>query len=73
MEHRPLVVTSLTRANALGQRQVGSLAGAAPPCKGIEGAQRSAQVGQKPIVEGKAKSRPDWILHSKGSRSESWA
>jgi hypothetical protein len=73
MEHHPFVATSLTRTNVLRQRQVGSSAGAAPPCKGIEGALRSAQMGQKPIVEGKAKSRPDWILTSKGSRSESWA
>ena len=73
MEHCPLMVVTLTRENSLGQRQVGSLAGAAPPCKRIEGAQRSAQVGQKPTIEGKAKSWPDWIFHSKGSRSESWA
>ena len=31
MEHRPLTVESLTGASALGQRLVGSLAGAAPP------------------------------------------
>ena len=73
MEHHLSVTASLTKTNVLRQRQVGSSAGAAPPCKGIEGAQRSAQMGQKPIVEGKAKSRPDWILTSKGSRSESWA
>ena len=73
MEHRSLVTASLTKTNVLRQRQVGSSAGAAPSCKGIERAQRSAHMGQKPIVEGKAKSRPDWILTSKGSRSESWA
>ena len=31
MEHRPFVIMPLTGANALGQQQVGSLAGAAPP------------------------------------------
>ena len=73
MKHRSSVVTFLTRAKALGQRLAGSLAGAAPPRKGIEGAQWSAQAGQKPAVEGKAKSRPDCILHSKGFRGESRA
>ena len=73
MEHHPPATVSLTGANALGQRQVGSLAGAAPPRKDIEGAQRPAQAGQKPAVECKGKSWPDWILHSKGSRGESRA
>ena len=73
MEHRPFASLSLTGAIALGQRLVGSSAGAAPPRKNIEGALRSAQAGQKPAVEGKAKSRPDWILQSKGSRGESLA
>ena len=50
-----------------------SLAGAAPPRKNIEGAQRSAQAEQKSAVEGKAKSRPDWILQSEESRGESLA
>ena len=73
MKHHPPVILSLTRGKPLGQRQVGSLAGAVPPRKGIEGAQRSAQAGQKPAVEGKAKSRPDWVLHSKGPRGETRA
>ena len=59
MEHRPSVAASLTEANASGQRQVGSSAGAAPPRKDIKGAQRSAQAGQNPAIEGKAKSRSD--------------
>ena len=73
MEHRPFVSLSLTGAYALGQRLVGSSAGAAPPRKNIKGALRSAQAGQKPAAECKGKSWPDWILHSKGSRGESLA
>jgi hypothetical protein len=57
----------------IGQRQVGSSAGAAPPRKDIKGAQRSAQAGQNPAIEGKAKSRPDWIPKRIGSRGESRA
>ncbi len=53
------------------QRQVGSLAGAAPPRKEIKGALSSTHPGQKSGVEGKTKSRVDWILTSKGSRGES--
>lgn len=56
---------------ALEQRQVGSSAGAAPPRKNIEGAQSSTHPGQNPGVEGKTKSRADWILNGKGSRGES--
>jgi|APFre7841882654_1041346.scaffolds.fasta_scaffold10284_1 hypothetical protein len=59
--------------NVTGQRQVGSSAGAAPPRKDIKGAQRSAQAGQNPAIEGKAKSRPDWIPKRIGSRGESRA
>ena len=73
MEHRLFASVSLTGAIALGQRLVGSSAGAAPPRKNIEGALRSAQVGQKPTAECKGKSWLDWILHSKGSRGESLA
>ena len=73
MEHRPFASFSLTGAYALGQRLVGSSAGAAPPRKNIKGALRSAQAGQKPAAECKGKSWPDWILHSKGSRGESLA
>src|SRR5918911_4232092 len=39
-----------------GHRQVGSSAGAAPPLKCIEGAQRLAQAGQNTAGAGKAKS-----------------
>ena len=53
------------------QRQAGSLAGAAPPRKDIKGALSSTHPGQKSGVEGKTKSRADWILQSKGSRGES--
>jgi hypothetical protein len=59
--------------DVIGQRQVGSSAGAAPPRKDIKGAQRSAQAGQNPAIEGKAKSRPDWIPKRIGSRGESRA
>ena len=59
LEHRPSAALSLTGASALGQRLVGSLAGAAPPRKNIKGALRSAQAGQKPAAECKGKSRPD--------------
>ena len=52
---------------------MGSLAGVVRPCKDIRGAQRQAQVGQKPTVEGKAKSLPDWIPKRVGSRGESRA
>ena len=52
---------------------MGSSAGAAPPRKDIKGAQRSAQAGQNPAIEGKAKSRPDWIPKRIGSRGESRA
>jgi hypothetical protein len=55
----------------LEQRQVGSLAGAAPPRKNIEGALSSTHPGQNPGVECKSKSRADWILNGKGSRGES--
>ena len=73
MEHRPSATAFLTGASALRQRLVGSSAGAARPRKNIKGALRSAQMGQKPVVECKGKSRPDWILHIKGSRGESRA
>ena len=73
MEHRPFATVSLTGTIVLGQRLVGSSAGAAPPRKNIKGALRSAQEGQKPSAECKGKSWPDWILHSKGSRGESLA
>ena len=73
MKHRPPVTAPLTGAAAPGQRQVGSSAGAARPRKDIEGAQRSAQTGQEPVVEGKAKSRPDRALESKGLGGESRA
>ena len=59
MEHRPSGAVPLTGACSPGQRQVGSLAGAARPRKGIGGAQSSAQPGQEPGVEGKAKSWAD--------------
>ena len=32
-----------------------------------------AQVGQKSTIEGKAKSRPDWVLQRKELRDESLA
>ena len=73
MEHRPSVTVFLTGASALRQRLVGSSAGAARPRKDIEGALRLAQTGQKPVVECKGKSQPDWILQGKGSRDESRA
>ena len=56
---------------ALEQRQVGSSAGAAPPRKNIEGALSSTHPGQNPGVEGKTKSRADWILNGKEYRGES--
>lgn len=71
MEHRPSPAVPLTAP--AGQGQVGSLAGVARPCKGIRGALRRAQAGQKPAVEGKAKSSPDWIPKRVGSRGESRA
>ena len=73
MEHRLFASVSLTGTIVLGQRLVGSSAGAAPPRKNIKGALRSAQEGQKPSAECKGKSWLDWILHSKGSRGESLA
>jgi hypothetical protein len=73
MKHQPLATVPLTGALAPGQRQVGSSAGAARPRKDIEGAQRSAQAGQNPAVEGKAKSRPDQTLERKGSGRETAA
>ncbi len=56
-----------------GHRQVGSSAGAAPPWKCIEGAQRLAQAGQNSAGEGKAKSQSDWIPNDTGFRGESRA
>ena len=73
MEHRPSSAVPLTQGPPWGQGLVGGLAGVARPCKGIRGAQRRAQAGQKPAVEGKAKSPPDWIPKSVGSRGESRA
>ena len=73
MEHRPSATVPLTRLYSRGQRQVGGLAGAARPRKDNTGAQRSAQAGQNPAVEGKAKSRPDCTLESKGCRGETRA
>ena len=73
MEHRPPTTVTLTGAKVPGHGQVGGLAGAARPRKGIGGAQRPAQAGQNSAVECKGKSRPDWTPHSKGSRGESLA
>ena len=49
---------------------MGSFAGAAGPRKDSEGAQRSAQAGQKSAVEGKTKSRLDCELTTKARRGE---
>ena len=73
MRHHLPPTISLTRPKGRGQRQVGSLAGAARPRKDIEGAQRSPHPGQKPGVEGKAKRGPDGVLDNKGPRGESRA
>src|SRR4026207_502399 len=53
-----------------GHRQGGSSAGAAPPLKSIEGAQRWAQAGQNSAVEGKARSQSDWISNDTRFRGE---
>ena len=47
-----------------------SLAGVAHRWKSINGAQWSAQEGQKSSVECKGKSRPDWISDKEKSKVE---
>jgi len=73
MKHHPPALVGLTRGKPRGQRQVGSLAGAARARKGNTRALRSAQAGQKPAVECKGKSRPDRTPDNNGSGRETEA
>ena len=61
LEHRPSVIMSLTEAERLGTPAGGQFGWGGTPLKRNRG------------VEGKAKSRLDWILTSKGSRGENLA
>ena len=72
MKHRPAEKISLTWL-CQGQLKVGSSAGAARPRQRIGDVQRSAQVGQKPTVEDKAKSWPDWFPNCTETKGESLA
>lgn len=72
MRHRPWRLRPLT-GETPGQRQVGCLAGAAHPRKGIGGAQRSAQAGQNSAVECKGRSRLDGVPHNVERRWETRA
>jgi hypothetical protein len=72
VKHRPAEKISLTWL-CQGQLKVGSSAGAARPRQRIGDVQRSAQVGQKPTVEDKAKSWPDWFPNCTETKGESLA
>jgi|ECHnycMinimDraft_1075156.scaffolds.fasta_scaffold00015_44 hypothetical protein len=71
VKHRPAGRISLTWFQ--GQLEVGSSAGAARPRQRIGDVQRSAQAGQKPAVEDKAKCWPDWFPNCTETKGESLA